>query len=246
MEVGPHREKSRNASREGRVRAQLAWPNLAAARPTCSRFSFILVVVAGLLAAAMVERVRSAAGWSAHSLEVQGAATQLLGTVQALELAERGYLLTRSDTFLGPYQRARAATPEELQRVRSLVADNPDQIARVDRMGADIDVLLTKTAKTIDLGRSGRFDEAIGIVAAGRGQAALNSVQALVGEINNEESDLLGKRQAANEPGGRSCSASFWSASAARSGLPSPCPRSPPPSSANCGSAPTRWRRRRA
>ena len=64
--------------------------------------SFILVVVAGLLAAAMVERVRSAAGWVAHSLEVQGAATQLLGTVQALELAERGYLLTRSDTFLAP------------------------------------------------------------------------------------------------------------------------------------------------
>ena len=154
-------------------------------------------MVAGLLAAAMVERVRSAAGWVAHSLEVQGAATQLLGTVQALELAERGYLLTRSDTFLGPYQRARAATPEELQRLRSLVADNPDQIARVDRMGADIDVLLTKTAKTIDLGRSGRFDEAIGLVAAGRGQAALDSVQALVGEINNAESDLLGKRQAA-------------------------------------------------
>ena len=179
-----------------------AWPNLGR-RPAnlLALASFILVVVAGLLAAAMVERVRSAASWVAHSLEVQAAATQLLGTVQALELAERGYLLTRSDTFLGPYQRARAATPEEVQRVRSLVADNPDQIARVDRMGADIDVLLTKTAKTIDLGRSGRFDEAIGVVAAGRGQAALDSVQALVGQINNEESDLLGKRQAAESTG---------------------------------------------
>ncbi len=159
--------------------------------------SFVLVVVAGLLAAAMVGRVRSAAGWVAHSLEVQGAATRLLGTVQGMELAERGYLLTRSDTFLAPYQRARAAAPEEAKSLRALVADNPDQIARVDRMAADIDVLLTKTAKTIDLGRSGRFDEAIEVVAAGRGQAALDSVQALVGEINNAESDLLGKRQAA-------------------------------------------------
>ena len=175
-----------------------AWPQLGRrAANILALTSFALVVVAGLLAAAMVERVKSAADWVAHSLQVQGAATQLLGTVQGLELAERGYLLTRSDAFLAPYERARAATPKQEITLRSLVADNPDQIARLDRMRADIAVLLAKTSKTIDLGRSGKFDEATGVVAAGRGQQALDSFQTLVGEFNNAESDLLAKRQAA-------------------------------------------------
>ena len=175
-----------------------AWPNLGRrAANALALASFVLVVVAGLLAAAMVERVKSAADWVAHTLEVQGAATQLLGAVQGLELAERGYLLTRSDDFIAPYEQARAATPKAAERLRSLVADNPEQIARIDRMVADVDLLLAKTAKTIDLGRSGRFDEAVALVAAGRGQEALNSFQTLVAEFNSAESDLLVKRQAA-------------------------------------------------
>jgi signal transduction histidine kinase/ActR/RegA family two-component response regulator len=175
-----------------------AWPNLGRrAADLLALASFILVVVAGVLAAGMVERVKSAADWVTHTLEVQGAATQLLGTVQGMELAERGYLLTRSDAFIAPYERARAAVPEAAKRLRSLVSDNPDQIARFERMDADVSRLLAKTAKTIDLGRIGKFDEAIGVVAAGQGQEALDSFQALVGEFNNAESDLLIKRQAA-------------------------------------------------
>ena len=175
-----------------------SWPNLGRrAANILALTSFVLVVVAGVLAAAMVERVRSAADWVAHSLEVEGAATQLLGNVQSLELAERGYLLTRSDAFLTPYERARAAIPEAAKRLRSLVADNPAQIAQVERMNAPIELLLAKTARTMDLGRSGAFEEASGFVAAGRGQEALDSLQSLVGGFNNAESDLLGKRQAA-------------------------------------------------
>jgi hypothetical protein len=67
------------------------WPNLGPrAANLLALASFVLVVVAGLLAAGMVERVKSAADWVAHTLEVQGGATHLLGTVQGIELAERG------------------------------------------------------------------------------------------------------------------------------------------------------------
>jgi signal transduction histidine kinase/CheY-like chemotaxis protein len=183
---------------EGAFGMGRAWPNLGRrAANLLALASFILVVVAGLLAAGMVERVKSAADWVTHTLEVRGTATQLLGTVQGMELAERGFLLTRSDAFIAPYERARAGIPEEAKRLRSLVADNPDQMARVERMDADVARLLAKTATTIDLGRSGNFDQAIGVVAAGQGQDALESFQALVGEFNKSESDLLIKRQAA-------------------------------------------------
>jgi signal transduction histidine kinase/ActR/RegA family two-component response regulator len=175
-----------------------AWPNLGRrAANILALVSFALLILVGLLAAAMVERVNSAADWVAHSLEVQGRAADLLGRVQELQLAERGYLLTRSDAFMAPYEQARAAIPPALGKLRSLVVDNPDQAARVERMGALVDELMTGEARTIDLGRSGQFAEAIDLVATGRGQEALQSFRALAHDFDLAETDLLAKRQAA-------------------------------------------------
>ena len=175
-----------------------SWPNLGRrAANILALASFGLVVVAGLLAAVMVERVNSAADWVAHSLEVEGRASELLGKLQDLELAKRGFLLTRSDGFIPSYDEARTAIPQALAKLRSLVADSRDQTARVDRMGLSIQDILTTSARTIELGRNGQFAEAIAFVMAGRGQQTLESFRAIVDEFNAAESDLLKKREAA-------------------------------------------------
>ena len=155
------------------------------------------MILAGLLAAVMVERVNSTADWVAHSLEVEGGASELLGKLQDLELAKRGFLLTRSDGFIPSYDEARTAIPQALAKLRSLVADSRDQTARVDRMGLSIQDILTTSARTIELGRNGQFAEATAFVMTGRGQQTLESFRAIVDEFNAAESDLLKKREAA-------------------------------------------------
>ena len=175
-----------------------SWPNLGRrAANILALASFGLVILAGLLAAAMVERVNSAADWVAHSLEVEGRASELLGKLQDLELAKRGFLLTRSNGFIPSYDEARTAIPQALAKLRSLVADSRDQTARVDRMGLSIQDILTTTARTIELGRNGQFAEATASVMTGRGQQTLESFRAIVDEFNAAESDLLKKREAA-------------------------------------------------
>ena len=117
------------------------WPSLGRrAANLLALIGFALLVGVGVLAALMAERVNGAADWVAHSLEVQGKAAGLLGDVQDLELAKRGYLLTRSDAFLPAYDEARAAVPQALDKLRSLVADNPDQMARVGRMDLSLEI----------------------------------------------------------------------------------------------------------
>ena len=175
-----------------------SWPNLGRrAANILALASFGLVILAGLLAAAMVERVNSAADWVAHSLEVEGRASELLGRLQDLELAKRGFLLTRSNGFIPSYDEARTAIPQALAKLHSLVADSRDQTARVDRMGLSIQDILTTTARTIELGRNGQFAEATASVMTGRGQQTLESFRAIVDEFNAAESDLLKKREAA-------------------------------------------------
>jgi signal transduction histidine kinase/CheY-like chemotaxis protein len=183
---------------EGAFGPGRAWPNLGRrAANILALASFGLMILAGVLAAAMVERVNSAADWVAHSLVVQGKAAELLGRVQDLELAKRGYLLTRSDAFLQPYDEARAAIPQALGKLRSLVPDNPDQMARVELIGLSIEDMLTTSAREIELGRSGQFAEAIEIATVGHGHQTLESFRALVDGFEKAESDLLGERQAA-------------------------------------------------
>ena len=175
-----------------------SWPNLGRrAANILALASFGLVILAGLMAAAMVERVNSAADWVAHSLEVEGRASELLGRLQDLELAKRGFLLTRSNGFIPSYDEARTAIPQALAKLHSLVADSRDQTARVDRMGLSIQDILTTTARTIELGRNGQFAEATAFVMTGRGQQTLESFRAIVDEFNAAESDLLKKREAA-------------------------------------------------
>jgi signal transduction histidine kinase/ActR/RegA family two-component response regulator len=175
-----------------------SWPNLGRrAANILALASFGLVILAGLMAAAMVERVNSAADWVAHSLEVEGRASELLGRLQDLELAKRGFLLTRSNGFIPSYDEARTAIPQALAKLHSLVADSRDQTARVDRMGLSIQDILTTTARTIELGRNGQFAEATASAMTGRGQQTLESFRAIVDEFNAAESDLLKKREAA-------------------------------------------------
>jgi signal transduction histidine kinase/ActR/RegA family two-component response regulator len=183
---------------EGAFGSGPAWPNLGRrAANILALVSFGLMILAGLLAASMVERVNSAADWVAHSLEVQGKTAGLLGDVQRLELAKRGYLLTRSDKFLALYDQSRAAIPEALGKLRSLVPDNPDQTARVERMGSSIEDILATSKRAIDLGRQGQFPEATEIATTERGQQILESFRAIVTDLEKAESDLLSERQAA-------------------------------------------------
>ena len=175
-----------------------AWPNLGRrAANMLALASFGLMILAGLLAAAMIERVNSTADWVAHSLEVQGKAAELLGRVQDLELAKRGFLLTRSGAFLPPFDEARAAIPQALGKLQSLVTDNRDQMARVERMDSSIEDMLTTSARAIDLGRHGEFPEGAEIATTGRGQQILESFRAQVANFEKAESDLLRERQAA-------------------------------------------------
>ena len=182
---------------EGASGRRRAWPNLGRrAANILALTGFALLILVGALATGMALRVNRAAYWVAHSLEAQARAAALLTEVQDIELGQRGYLLTRSDAYLAPYERARAAIPQALAGLRSHVADNPEQTARVARMGALIDDMLATAAKTIELGRKGRFAEAVDLATTDPGRQTLESARALIGAFGKAESDLLSMREA--------------------------------------------------
>ena len=150
-----------------------------------------LLILVGVLTALMVERVNNAADWTAHSLQVGAQATELLSETQDLKIGERGYVLTGDKAFLEPYQSALAQIPASLEQLRSLVADNPDQVRRLERLRKAISEVMAESARPVEFARKGDIAGAIAVVKSGRGLQVMNEFHAAFGDFHQAEDDLL-------------------------------------------------------
>jgi len=69
-----------------------------------------------------------------QSEEVLVDANQLERVVVDAETGMRGFAITAQDSFLDPWHAAQAALPQQSAALERLVADNPDQLARAQRI----------------------------------------------------------------------------------------------------------------
>jgi CheY-like chemotaxis protein/CHASE3 domain sensor protein len=160
---------------------------------------FVVAVVAIVLLAALsweaLRRRTETAMLVTHTFEVVEQLQELVGTIKDAETGQRGYLLTGEESYLAPYDSAIASTPRQLEALRDLVGDNPEQRRRV----AEIDGLLAQKyaelAQTITLRREGRVDEALQLVRSDLGKDLMDRVRARVGEMEGTEKGLLELRQ---------------------------------------------------
>ena len=95
----------------------------------------VLAVLIGITFAVLLVSIRDldrSADLEMHSQEVLVSANRAERLVVDLETGLRGFVITGQDRFLQPWHDARAALPEQMSRLRRLVADNPEQESRTD------------------------------------------------------------------------------------------------------------------
>ena len=92
---------------------------------------------------------------------------ELLSRVQDAETGQRGFLLTGTESYLGPYQSSLAAIAPKLDDIGRLTAPNPGQDERLSVLRLHVDAKLSELRETIDLRRMDELDEALAIVDCG-------------------------------------------------------------------------------
>ncbi|NML44689.1 response regulator [Ramlibacter sp. G-1-2-2] len=99
-----------------------------------------LPLVLGVLSAAvfvgLIAYLMNAMRWVEHSDLVIARAYALQKLDLDMETGLRGYLLAGTEPFLEPYQQGLASMDTERDRLRAMVADNPQQTDRIDRIQA--------------------------------------------------------------------------------------------------------------
>ena len=168
-----------------------------------SRLTFVtamaLVVVAGLLAAAIALNASRAQGLVEEAFVVRAAAQDLLDIAQDAETGQRGYLLTQERSYLEPFNSAESKVGSTIAQLKNLVLDSPHIYQRVERIDQLIRAKLDELQRTIALVDEGRPDAAIDIVRADTGKALMDDIRTEVGSLVDEQYSLLLVRQEAAE-----------------------------------------------
>jgi len=155
-------------------------------------------VAAGLvfgLALPLNSSGRSAAAWIEHTLEVITAVKDLQVAADDIETGQRGFLLTRNPSYLGPYDQAAKVIWHQYSSIRDLVGDNPSQIQNLNTLSDDLRDKMAELDRTIGLARGGDFDRAIEVARTGEGKRLMDDLRTVVRDMTAEEQRLLKVRR---------------------------------------------------
>lgn len=93
-------------------------------------------IISVLVFAALLSYLMNVIGWVDHTDRVINNANEAVKLSVDMETGMRGFLLTGDEHFLDPYEVAKPRIKAELEGLKALVADNPQQVDRLNRLEA--------------------------------------------------------------------------------------------------------------
>jgi CHASE3 domain sensor protein len=134
--------------------------------------------------------------WVTHTTLVREAIARLLADAVDAETGQRGFVITGKDEFLEPYTRANADLDRGYGELRSLTADNPRQLRRLDGVRHLLDQRLDEMRTVVETRRAEGVEAAGREVTAGKGRQTMVDFRAALAEMDRDEVELLGQRRA--------------------------------------------------
>ncbi|GAA0268774.1 CHASE3 domain-containing protein [Methylorubrum aminovorans] len=134
--------------------------------------------------------------WRDHTYQVLLELDRLTGSMVDRETGLRGYLVSADAAFLEPFHAGTKAYGETLGRLRNLVADNAEQLRRLDALDAAAGQWTRDVAeREIALMRDEATQEqARRIEASGAGKTAMDTVRKVAAAMAGAEAALLETR----------------------------------------------------
>ncbi|MFV3411423.1 response regulator [Pseudomonas nitroreducens] len=127
-------------------------------------------------------------GWVEHTDRVISSANEMQRLSVDQESGLRGFLITGDPRFLEPLEQARPRINAGLKGLADLVADNPPQVERVQRLTSMQDEWMTFAQQMIEQRRSGQ--DTSDAIKAGRGKSMMDAIRGQYASLINTEQQL--------------------------------------------------------
>jgi two-component sensor histidine kinase/CHASE3 domain sensor protein len=154
--------------------------------------SLLLVIAAAVSALFIVQGVDAQIRDMQRTYEVRRQAHELIEALVDAETGQRGFLLTQDQAYLEPYRRAVASMDATYQNLLDMVADHPQQKARIGALAESIEQKRAEMATTITMATGDRLREALSILRSDAGRALMEGIrQTLSAFVAEEDAKLL-------------------------------------------------------
>lgn len=167
-------------------------------QPVLLGLGFAMLVAISAASIFLVNRARDDSDKVAHTLKVENSLSEVQIMVRRAESSQRGYLLTGQDSYLEVFTAALAEIEPALATLTDLTSDNPDQRDRIRALVPKAREKVAELTQTIALRKAGRTEDALALVASGRGEALMRDITATVEGMKDEEQTLLATRTSAS------------------------------------------------
>lgn len=160
------------------------------------RFAAALTTLAitGAVLGQIPLRQKEASLWVKHTQEVLTELETTLSTMKDAETGQRGYLITGDESYLEPYKTAISQIDGQIQNLKRLTADNPNQQRRIASLEREINAKLRNVKEAIYLRRTKGFEATRQFVLTGVGKQEMDDIRGEIIQMKQEENQLLERR----------------------------------------------------
>ncbi len=123
--------------------------------------------------------------------QVMGQLETVISLAKDAETGERGYIITRQESFLEPFALALRNLDREMKDLQTMTARNPYYPPRIRQLETLVQRQIGILNANVVRVRSGRYGEAARDVAAGTGKRVLDDMRRLVGSMQAHERSQL-------------------------------------------------------
>lgn len=155
--------------------------------------SLILLLISAVASSVSISRLLASSGWVNHTHQVIQKLDEIVITVQEGEAGQRGFLLTGDDSYLTSYGSAYEKAVANVQDVKKLTADNPQQQADMPELQNLINTRFKVLQKVLDIKKKSNIIEADSINA---GRILMTRLTGFIRGMEDRENQLLAVRTA--------------------------------------------------
>ncbi|MFV5685035.1 response regulator [Flavobacterium sp. GB2R13] len=116
----------------------------------------------------------------------------LMSSVDA-ETGVRGYVITGDTDFLTPFTSAKTKVTEQLDKIKELTKDNPNQQKHIEELAKELKIRFENLNKCIAI-RTTDFKKAIEFVSSGEGKQLQDEIRRTIDKAQESEQTLLAER----------------------------------------------------
>lgn len=150
-------------------------------------FASVILVSINALAFWNLRQHKNTSDELVHTGEVLEKLETVSSNLKDAETGQRGYIITGQERYLKPYIAALAKVKPEIQELRTLTADSPNQQRRLNTLDSLTQEKFTELDQTINLRRDKGFEAAQKVVLTDQGKQVMDEIRTLIQEMENEE-----------------------------------------------------------